>query len=242
MAAQAISATQQPPRHIAIIMDGNGRWARARMLPRVAGHRRGADAVRRSVEACIDLGVGYLTLYAFSSENWKRPTEEVDDLMGLLRHYLKQELRDLHKNGVRVRFIGVRDRLAADIIDLIQEAEALTRDNRNLTLVIAINYGGQAEIAAAARAIAEAVAAGALAPEAIDETVFARHLDTHDMPDPDLIIRTSGEKRLSNFLLWQAAYSEFIFTDVYWPDFDKATLAAAIEEYHCRERRYGARL
>ncbi|GAB4151632.1 MAG: isoprenyl transferase [Sphingomonadales bacterium] len=241
MAAQAKSATQQPPRHVAIIMDGNGRWARARMLPRVAGHRRGADAVRRSVEACIDLGVGYLTLYAFSSENWKRPTEEIDDLMGLLRHYLKQELRDLHKNGVRVRFIGVRDRLAADIIGLIDEAEALTRDNRNLTLVIALNYGGQAEIVAAARAIAEAVAAGTLAPEAIDDAVFARHLDTHDMPDPDLIIRTSGEKRLSNFLLWQAAYSEFIFTDVYWPDFDKATLAAAIEEYHCRERRYGAR-
>ena len=242
MAAQAKSAIQRPPRHIAIIMDGNGRWARARMLPRVAGHRRGADAVRRSVESCIDLGVAYLTLYAFSSENWKRPTEEVDDLMGLLRHYLKQELRDLHKNGVRVRFIGVRDRLAADIIDLIKEAEALTRDNRNLTLVIALNYGGQAEIVAAARAIARDVAAGRLAPESIDETEFARHLDTHGMPDPDLIIRTSGEKRLSNFLLWQAAYAEFIFTDVYWPDFDKSTLAAAIAEYHCRERRYGARL
>ncbi|RME63746.1 MAG: isoprenyl transferase, partial [Alphaproteobacteria bacterium] len=231
MAARAKSAVQMPPRHIAIIMDGNGRWARARMLPRVAGHRRGAEAVRRSVEACIELGVDYLTLYAFSSENWKRPVEEVDDLMGLLRLYLKQELRELHRNGVRVRFIGGRDKLASDIIALIEEAERTTAGNRRLNLVIALNYGSQAEIVSAARHLAREVLAGRMQVEDIDEAAFARHLDTHGMPDPDLIIRTSGEKRLSNFLLWQSAYAELIFTDIYWPDFDKNALAAAIDEY-----------
>jgi len=229
-----------PPAHVAIIMDGNGRWAKARALPRIAGHRRGADAVRRTVEAAIELGISYLTLYGFSSENWKRPAGEVDDLMGLLRHYLRAEIAELHRNGVRVRIIGDRTRLATDIITLIDNAETLTRANTRLNLAVALSYGGRAEISAAARDIAIAVKAGRLNPEAIDEDLFSRYLLTADMPDPDLVIRTSGEQRLSNFLLWQTAYSELVFTNTLWPDFGKADLEQAVGDYHGRERRYGA--
>jgi undecaprenyl diphosphate synthase len=229
-----------PPVHVAIIMDGNGRWAKARGLPRIAGHRRGADAVRRAVTAAGELGIRYLTLFGFSSENWKRPTGEVEDLMGLLRHYLRGEIAELHRNGVRLRVIGDRSRLAPDIVTLIANAEALTVRNGQLQLVIALSYGGRDEIAGAARRIAAEVRAGRLAPEAIDEDVFARYLLTNDIPDPDLVIRTSGEQRLSNFLLWQSAYAELVFLDTYWPDFAKSDLEKALCDYHGRERRYGA--
>jgi undecaprenyl diphosphate synthase len=230
-----------PPRHVAIIMDGNGRWAKARHLPRVAGHKRGADAVRRTVRACGELGVAYLTLYAFSSENWKRPADEVADLMGLLRLYLVRELDELDANGVRVRVIGGRERLSADIVELIERAEARTAGNGRMTLTLAINYGGRAEMVAACRQLAADAVAGRIAPEDIDDVAIERTLETVGMPDPDLVIRTSGEKRLSNFLLWQAAYAEFVFTDVLWPDFGKEDLEQAIAEFQLRERRYGAR-
>jgi undecaprenyl diphosphate synthase len=229
-----------PPRHVAIIMDGNGRWAKARGLPRIVGHQRGADAVRSTVIACRELGIAYLTLYAFSSENWKRPPSEVDDLMGLLRLYLRRELAELNRNGVRVRVIGDREGLATDIVRLIDEAEAKTLHNRDLTLVMAINYGGQNEIVAACRRIAAKVKSGAIALEDITPDLFTRHLETSEIPDPDLLIRTSGEQRLSNFLLWQSAYTEFVFVDTLWPDFSKQSLVDAIAEFHRRERRYGA--
>ncbi|WP_439815911.1 isoprenyl transferase [Zavarzinia sp. CC-PAN008] len=229
------------PRHIAIIMDGNGRWAKARHLPRAFGHRRGVEAVRRVVKAAADLGIGCLTLYAFSSENWKRPADEVSDLMGLFRLYLRRELAELHAENVRVRFIGDRSRLKADLVTLIEDSERLTVRNTGLTLVIAVNYGGRAEIVAACRRMAQDVAAGRLAPEAVDEAMFAATLQTGDLPDPDLIIRTSGEQRLSNFLLWQSAYSELVFVDTLWPDFDRAVLEQAIHDYGCRDRRFGAR-
>ena len=234
------SSISPPPAHVAIIMDGNGRWAQARGLPRIAGHRRGGDAVRRTVRAAGELGIRYLTLFGFSSENWKRPAAEVDDLMGLLRHYLRGEVAELHRNNVRVRVIGDRDRLAPDIVTLIDNTETLTAGNSGLNLSVALSYGGRAEIAGAARRIAEATAAGRLDAAGIDETVFARYLLTADMPDPDLVIRTSGEQRLSNFLLWQTAYSEFVFIDTLWPDFAKADLERALSEFHSRERRYGA--
>ena len=229
------------PAHVAIIMDGNGRWANARGLPRIMGHKKGAEAVRATVTACGELGIDYLTLYAFSSENWKRPMEEVDDLMGLLRHYLRNELNRLNRNNVRLRCIGQRERLAPDIVNLIEDAEARTAANTGLTLVLALNYGGQAEIVDAARQIARRVQQGLLDPALIDETMFATHLQTKDFPDPDIIIRTSGEQRLSNFLLWQAAYAEFLFIDDYWPDFTKDRLLDAVNEYRSRDRRYGAR-
>jgi undecaprenyl diphosphate synthase len=229
-----------PPKHVAIIMDGTGRWAKARGLPRFVGHQRGADAVRSTVIACRELGIGYLTLYAFSSENWKRPPSEVDDLMGLLRLYLRRELAELNRNGVRVKVIGERERLAPDIVKLIVEAETLTAHNKTLTLVMAINYGGQNEIVTACRRIAEQVRSGALAPSDITAKVFTRHLETSEVPDPDLLIRTSGEQRLSNFLLWQSAYTEFVFVDTLWPDFSKQSLVEAVNEFHRRERRYGA--
>jgi undecaprenyl diphosphate synthase len=229
-----------PPIHVAIIMDGNGRWATARGLPRVAGHRRGADAVRRTIVAAAELGVRYLTLFGFSSENWKRPTSEVDDLMGLLRHYLRGEIAELHKNGVRLRVIGDRTKLAPDIVTLITNAEEVTSGNTGLTLVVALSYGGRAEIAAAARAIAREASAGTLDPDAVDESSFERRLLTAGIPDPDLLIRTSGEMRLSNFLLWQSAYTELVFLDTLWPDFTKQDLERAIREFQRRERRYGA--
>jgi undecaprenyl diphosphate synthase len=228
------------PRHIAIIMDGNGRWAQARGLPRIAGHRRGAEAVRRTLEAAVELEIPYLTLFGFSSENWKRPLGEIDDLMGLLRHYLRGEIAELHRNGVRLRVIGDVGRLSAEIVTLIDTAEALTRDNTAINLTIALSYGGRAEIVAAARAIAAKVAAGDLPLDAIGEEAIAEHLFTADLPDPDLLIRTSGEQRISNFLLWQCAYAELVFTKTLWPDYGLDDLEQAIAEYCCRERRYGA--
>jgi undecaprenyl diphosphate synthase len=221
-------------------MDGNGRWAKARGLPRIAGHRRGAEAARRTVIAAAELGVPYLTLFGFSSENWKRPTTEIQDLMGLLRHYLFGEITELHRNGVRLRVIGELGRLAPDITSLIEHAQTVTRDNSRITLTIALSYGGRAEIVAAVRAIAERVASGSLAAKVIDEDCLARHLFTTELPDPDLLIRTSGEQRISNFLLWQSAYSELIFTKTLWPDFSKRDLEQAIDEFCGRERRYGA--
>jgi len=235
-----IASSPPPPAHVAIIMDGNGRWAKARGLPRIAGHRRGAEAVRRTVTAAAEFGIAYLTLFGFSSENWKRPLDEIDDLMGLLRHYLRGEIAELHANRVRLRVIGERARLPPDIVTLIDNSETLTGGNTGLRLTIALSYGGRAEIARAARAIAEAVQAGRLAPEDIDEAMFARHLLTTDMPDPDLLIRTSGEQRISNFLLWQTAYTELVFTSTLWPDFGKPDLEKALLDYHGRERRYGA--
>ena len=229
-----------PPAHVAIIMDGNGRWAKKRGLPRIAGHKNGAEAVRRAVMASAELGIRYLTLFGFSSENWKRPAGEIDDLMGLLRHYLRGEIAELHKQSVRVRVIGEREKLAGDIVNLIDNAEDLTRDNEQLNLSIALSYGGRAEIARAARRIAEAVKAGPLAPDQVDEDCVARHLLTTEIPDPDLLIRTSGEQRISNFLLWQSAYTELVFTETLWPDFAKGDLEQALREFHGRERRYGA--
>jgi undecaprenyl diphosphate synthase len=233
-------APSPPPVHVAIIMDGNGRWAKQRSLPRIAGHRRGAEAVRRAVTAAGEFGIAYLTLFGFSSENWKRPAGEVDDLMGLLRHYIRAEIAELHAKGVRLRVIGDRARLPGDIITLIDNAETLTAANIGLRLTIALSYGGRAEIARAARDIAAAVKSGEIAPEQVDETLFARHLLTADIPDPDLVIRTSGEQRISNFLLWQTAYSELVFIDTLWPDFGKADFEKALRDYHGRERRYGA--
>ena len=230
----------RPPAHVAVIMDGNGRWAKARGLPRTAGHKKGVDAVRSTVEAARELGIGYLTIFSFSSENWRRPEEEVSDLMQLLRFYLRSEIAELHRGGVRLRVIGDRERLSADIIRLIEKAEDLTKDNRRLTLVVALSYGSRQEIVAAARRLAEEVRAGRLEPRDIDEALFAGRLFTADIPDPDLIVRTSGEKRISNFLLWQAAYAELVFVDTLWPDFTKRDLEAAIEEFHRRERRFGA--
>jgi undecaprenyl diphosphate synthase len=227
------------PRHVAIIMDGNGRWAAARGLPRVEGHRRGVEALRRTVRAAGDLGIAYLTIFSFSSENWSRPASEIRDLLGLLRRFIRNDLADLHKSHVRVRIIGERADLDRDIRLLLEEAEELTRNNDGLTLVVAFNYGARQEIARAARRLALEVAAGRLAADAITPDLLTRNLDAPDLPDPDVIIRTSGEQRLSNFLLWQAAYSELVFVPINWPDFDRATLEAAIAEYRRRERRFG---
>ena len=228
-----------PPRHIAIIMDGNGRWASARGLPRVAGHRRGADAVRETVRGCVALGIDYLTLYAFSSENWKRPADEVQDLMALLRLYLRRELDELAEAGVRLRVIGERGALDSGIRALIDIAESRTSGNAALLLTVALNYGARNEIVSAVREIAREVGAGRIDPESVDSALFAAHLQTGGMPDPDLVIRTSGEHRLSNFLLWQCAYAELVFTPVMWPDFDRPALEGAIDEFRRRERRYG---
>jgi undecaprenyl diphosphate synthase len=232
--------TARSPLHIAIIMDGNGRWAAARQLPRTMGHRAGIEAVRRALEAAKTLPISHLTLYSFSSENWRRPIAEIGELMQLLRFYLRSELATLHKEGVRVKIIGERKKLPEDIVDMIDHAEELTQDNKSLTLTLALSYGGRQEITAASRGIAKAVARGTLQIDAIDEHVFQSFLFTGGMPDPDLVIRTSGEKRISNFLLWQLAYAEFVFLDVLWPDFSAQHLADAIAEYERRERRYGA--
>ena len=229
-----------PPVHVAIIMDGNGRWAKARGMPRLVGHKRGVESVRDAVKSAQALGVRYLTLYGFSSENWRRPEAEVKDLMGLLRLYLRSEIAELHREGVRLRIIGQRTRLSDDIRALIDNGERLTQGNHTLTLTIALSYGGRDEIAYAAKQIAEAVKAGTLDPADVDEETVARHLFTSDMPDPDLLIRTSGEKRISNFLLWQCAYAELVFIDKHWPDFSRDDLESAIREYHGRERRFGA--
>ena len=227
------------PRHVAIIMDGNGRWAAARGLPRGEGHRRGVEALRRVVRGAGELGVRYLTIFSFSSENWSRPAQEIGDLFGLLRRFIRNDLAELHRDGVRVRIIGERTGLEPDIIALLTEAEELTRNNTRMTLIVAFNYGSRQEIAQAAQRLAEDVAAGKLDPKAITADALEAKLDTAGIPDPDLIIRTSGEQRLSNFLMWQAAYSEFVFVPVHWPDFDKAALRDAIDEYSRRERRFG---
>lgn len=223
------------PKHVAIIMDGNGRWAAKRGLPRTAGHKQGAESVRRIVKSAGELGVEYLTLFGFSSENWNRPRGEVKELMRLLRYYLRAETAELHKNNACLRVIGDRAGLDADIVTLIENAEELTKDNTAITVVMALNYGGRAEILRAAQLMAADYS------EDMDvEVAFSSHLMTADFPDPDILIRTSGEQRISNFLLWQCAYSEFVFTDTLWPDFGKADLEAALDEYAGRDRRFGA--
>tara|TARA_R110002096_G_scaffold151307_10_gene313824 strand:- start:1197 stop:1946 length:750 start_codon:yes stop_codon:yes gene_type:complete len=240
-ASRKKSKNSEPPVHVAIIMDGNGRWAKKRMLPKVAGHKRGADAVRRCVEDAIDLGIRYLTLYAFSSENWNRPEDEVNDLMGLLHRYLTKEVDELDDKNIRLAFIGDRSKLSPDIRALIEAAEQRTLNNSRLCLTLALSYGGRAEIVDAARKLAEQVQAGKISPKDISEETFSGELHTHDIPDPDLIIRTSGEQRISNFLLWQIAYAEFVFLDVLWPDFNREVLEQALDEYGGRDRRFGAR-
>jgi len=231
--------TDITPVHVAIIMDGNGRWAKKRMLPRTAGHKKGADAVRRVIESSVELGVTHLTLFGFSSENWQRPKEEVDALMGLLRYYLKNEVKRLHKEGVRIRFIGERDTLSDDIVHSIEEAENLTQNNKQLVLTIALSYGARAEIVHVTKCIAQKIKDGTLDIDQIDEDQLANELYAPDLPEPDLLIRTSGEQRVSNFLLWQLAYTEFFFTDVLWPDFNKTHLKEALGELSKRDRRYG---
>jgi undecaprenyl diphosphate synthase len=225
--------------HVAIIMDGNGRWAAERSLPRVEGHRQGVESVRRAVEAAMEQGITYLTLFSFSSENWSRPKQEINDLFGLLRRFVRRDLAELHKNGVKIRVIGARTGLDDDILRMLDDAVELTKDNTALNLTIAFNYGGRDEIMRAARRIAEDARDGRIAPEEVSEARFADYLDTAGLPDPDLLIRTSGELRLSNFLLWQLAYAEFVFIDVYWPDFTKEIFEAAIAEYQQRSRRFG---
>ena len=242
MSTATLPANADPtpgPNHVAIIMDGNGRWAKARGLPRVAGHRRGADAVRRVVRGAGELGIPVLTLFAFSTENWTRPADEVNDLMGLLRHYLRNELDELHKNGAKLRVIGNREGLAADIVRDISDAENMTRSNSRIDVNICINYGARAEILQATRSLARQVATGKLSADRIDEDLFEGELLTAGVPDPDLLIRTSGEQRISNFMLWQCAYAELVFVDTLWPDFGKEHLEQAIAEFRRRERRYG---
>lgn len=235
--------TEQPvkiPRHVAIIMDGNGRWATERGLPRVRGHHQGVEAVRRIARAAREMGIDYLTLYSFSTENWSRPRAEIGELFSLLKHFIRRDLAELHESNVRVRIIGEREGLPGDILPLLVEAETRTAENTGQTLVIAFNYGARGEIAKAARHLATLAARGELDPATIDPALFETALDTYGIPDPDLMIRTSGEMRLSNFLLWQCAYSELVFVEKYWPDFGAADLAAAIEKFGQRQRRFGA--
>jgi undecaprenyl diphosphate synthase len=227
------------PQHVAIIMDGNGRWAHARGLPRSAGHRKGVEALRIAVRAAGELGIRYLTIFSFSSENWSRPPSEVSFLLDLMRHFVRQDVDELHRENVRIRIIGERNGLADDIVALIEETERRTSANTGLTLIVAFNYGSRQEIAAAARDLAVAVKQGRLAPESITPDLLGSRLSTEGVPDPDLLIRTSGEQRLSNYLLWQCAYTEFVFVDEYWPDFSRETLQRAIAEYLTRERRFG---
>ena len=244
MSNAAVPASQhhdrsEGPRHVAIIMDGNGRWAAARGLPRAEGHRRGVEALRRIVEAAHELGILYLTIFSFSSENWSRPASEIGDLFGLLRRFIRNDLATLHRDGVRVRIIGERAGLEPDICALLSEAEELTRENARMNLIVAFNYGSRQEIARAASRLAREVAEGKRDPASIDADTLGQYLDVSDIPDPDLIIRTSGEQRLSNFLMWQAAYSELVFVPMHWPDFDRTALENAIAEYARRERRFG---
>lgn len=228
-----------PPRHVAIIMDGNGRWAKKRHLPRFAGHKKGTDAAKAVTRAAGDLGIEILTLYAFSSENWRRPEDEVNDLMGLLRHFIRNDIDELAREGVQLRVIGDYRAMAADLVALIDAAIERTASNTKTKLVIALNYGSQAEILAAARTLAARAKAGDIDPAAIDAQAFEAALETRDLPPPDLVIRTSGEVRLSNFLLWQAAYAELLFVDTLWPDFGAKDLASAIGIFQSRERRFG---
>ena len=237
----AAGAPQAPPAHVAIIMDGNRRWAEARGVPVALGHRAGAEAARRAVEAAAKAGIGWMTLFAFSSENWRRPTEEVSALSGLLRLYLRNEVAGLIRDGVKLTVIGDHSRFGADLSAMVADAEKATAGGTRLNLVMALSYGARDEILAATRAVARAAKAGRLDPESLTEVQFGGFLQTAGMPDPDLIIRTSGEQRLSNFLLWQAAYAEFVFLDVLWPDFSAEDLQGAVGEYHRRERRYGLR-
>ena len=230
------------PKHVAIIMDGNGRWAQQHALPRKLGHKRGADALRKLLEGCKELGLEFLTLYAFSSENWNRSRDEVSDLMDLLRLYLKQELPFIHDNGIRLRIIGDREALDEDIRQQIEAAEHLTHDNTNFQLVIALSYGSRQELVRAARKLAQLVKEGQIEPEAITEALFMAQLDTQGIPEPDLLIRTGGEQRLSNFLLWQSAYTELYFTELFWPDFTLDHLKEAMQDYAQRERRFGSRI
>jgi len=236
---QTVQAAFDVPRHVAIIMDGNGRWAAARGLPRAEGHRRGVEALRRTVRAAGELGIKILTIFSFSAENWSRPPSEVRELMSLLRRFVRNDLAELHQNNVRVRIIGERGGLDPDISRLLVEAEELTQANDGLILVVAFNYGGRQEIASAARRIAEEVMCGRLTLAEINVDSVAHFLDAPDIPDPDLIIRTSGEARLSGFLLWQSAYSEFYFSDVYWPAYRKIDFLRAIRAYQQRHRRFG---
>lgn len=234
-----MAAAFDMPRHVAIIMDGNGRWAATRGLPRAEGHRRGVEALRKTVRAAGEMGIKILTIFSFSAENWSRPASEIGELMGLLRRFVRNDLAELHKSNVRVRIIGERAGLDPDIIRLLVEAEDLTINNDGLVLVVAFNYGARQEIVRAARLAAQAVKEGRFELADIDMDSFGKFLDAPEIPDPDLIIRTSGEQRLSNFLLWQSAYSELIFVPTYWPDFDKAALESAIRDYQQRERRFG---
>ncbi|EPE98537.1 isoprenyl transferase [Rhizobium grahamii] len=227
------------PEHVAIIMDGNGRWAKQRGLPRTMGHRKGVDAVRETVRAAGDVGIKYLTLFAFSSENWRRPETEVSDLLGLLKAFIRRDLAELHRQNVRVKVIGDRYSLKSDILNLLVDAEETTKSNTALTLVIAFNYGSRDEIARAMVSLAHDVEAGRLRAQDISPALINARLDTAGIPDPDLIIRTSGEERLSNFLLWQAAYSEFIFVPEYWPDFSRDIFYSALETFASRDRRFG---
>ena len=244
LASQAQPAIPGPalPQHIAIIMDGNGRWANERGVSRVRGHSQGGEALRSLLDSCRERPfIRYLTLYAFSIENWNRSADEVEDLMNLLRHYVKREAPILHENNIRMRFIGEMETLAPDIQQDLEEVKSLTANNTGLTVQMAISYGARQEMTTAMRRIATKVAAGELAPDAITEAVLTAHLHTSDTPDPDLLIRTGGEERLSNFLLWQSAYTELYFTDKLWPDFSPADLDAAIEAYSQRDRRFGKR-
>jgi undecaprenyl diphosphate synthase len=227
------------PRHVAIIMDGNGRWAHARGLPRSAGHSKGVEALRRAVRAAGEMGIEYLTIFSFSSENWSRPPAEVSFLLNLMRHFVRQDVAELDRENVRIRIIGERDGLAPDIVSLIEETEQRTIANTGLTLIVAFNYGSRQEIAKAARDVAVAVKEGRLEPESITPELLGSRLSTEGIPDPDLLIRTSGEQRLSNYLLWQCAYTEFVFVDEYWPDFNRETMQRAIAEFLTRERRFG---
>jgi undecaprenyl diphosphate synthase len=227
------------PRHVAIIMDGNGRWAASRGLPRSAGHKQGVEALRRTVRAAGDIGIEYLTIYSFSTENWSRPKPEVAFLLELLRRYIRQDVAELHASGVRIKIIGVREGLERSLLKLLEDAENLTHDNRKLTLVVAFNYGSRQEIVSAAQKLADQVVSGKLRTSDITPENFSQCLDTADMPDPDLLIRTGGEERISNFLLWQSAYAEFVFLEKHWPDFDGNELQHAIAEYQGRERRFG---
>jgi undecaprenyl diphosphate synthase len=233
------SPAARTPRHVAIIMDGNGRWASARGLPRSAGHKQGIDALRRAVRSSSDMGVEFLTIYAFSTENWSRPRTEVAFLLELLRRFIRQDVAELHASGVRIRAIGDRDNLEPSLLRLLVDAEQLTKGNTKLTLVVAFNYGSRQEITRAATALAKDVADGRVDAKAITPELLGSYLDTAGIPDPDLLIRTGGEERISNFMLWQSAYTEFVFIPEYWPEFNQEIFARAIATYAARERRFG---
>ena len=227
------------PRHVAVIMDGNGRWASERSLPRAAGHKQGVEALRRTVRAASDLGIEFLTVYSFSSENWSRPESEIKHLFSLLRRFVGQDVADLHASAIRIKIIGERSNLSKDIVELIEYCEHLTADNKGMTLVVAFNYGARLELTNAVKHLANEIKAGRIDPDQISDELISNNLSTKGIPDPDLLIRTSGEQRLSNFLLWQCAYTEFVFVNEHWPAFDKAILARAIEDFQNRDRRYG---